>query len=916
MLVTLICNLIMGHKIFLTVSSVIIAAILLTACKSSVNKINSIDNDVLNMHHPYDDSTLTNKLLPVMMPYNRLIDPAGKVVRFGDPKEENHSMDVKLIEGTTFLAIEDRYGIAIIDTVTKTLASRWTYNTDSKYRGLMSTYSGLKVAQINGETNIFWSAALSDGKNSRSLVFRAALKGKKISIINSIVFMPKSPAPLALPNEIAITQENGKDYLYVLLNGNNQLVKTDLATNATIYTAPTGVAPYGLVIVKDKAFVTNWAGPMPTGTDIKETAGIPYGKSYIDPKTGATSMGTVSVINSLTGATVKHIIVGLHPNAIIASSDGQHVYVANGNSDEVSVISTNTLQPTESIPVKLMPGKKSFIGDTPNALAINAAGTILYVANGMDNAVAVVKLGRKAATKGAGASRVQGFIPTEAYPGGLAIGGNNLFVTNLEGEGARVSSKELSGSDQSGESPVASFNSHHQQATVSIIGIPDGSTLQAYTKKVKELNLTFRQEIARLLPRRNVAPKPMPERIGEPSVFNHVLYIIKENRTYDQVLGDMPEGNGNASLCIYGDSITPNQHNLARKYLLLDNYYASGKCSAEGHQWTDAGMVTDYVEKNVRAWFRSYPHVQEDALVYGSNGFIWNNAADHGKTVRIYGEACQPHMDNTQTWTSIYNDYKAGKPLKFINTSTISRVRPMLSQNFPGSDEHRIPEQVRASSFIKELKDYENQPGDALPQLMVMALSADHTAGTRPGLPTPNAMVADNDLAVGRIVEAVTKSRFWKNTVIFITEDDSQAGWDHVSAYRTTAFVISPYSVLQQKVSTNYNQVSMLRSIEQILGIPPMNIMDATALPMFNCFNQRKITTPYKSVPNKVALDQINPSIVKLKGADLHYAKLSLRPEYDHIDGGNDDIMNRILWFAAKGKKAYPANLAGKDTDD
>jgi YVTN family beta-propeller protein len=902
----------MSFKTLLAASFVVITAMGSSACHSSFDKKSKADNVILNMHHPYDDSTLTNKLLPVMMPYNRLIDPAGKVVSFGEPEQENHSMDVKLIDNTRLLAVEDRYGIALIDTATKKVSSRWTYNSDSRYHDLMSTYSGLKVAKINGSINIFWSAAIAKGKSSRSLVFRAAWDGKKISIINAIEFKAESPAPLALPNEIALTNENGIDYLYVVLNGNNQLVKTDLADNKTIYTVPTGVAPYGLVIVKDKAYVTNWAGPQPIDTVNNETAGVPYGKAYIDPKTGATSLGTVSIINLANGATIKQVPVGLHPNAIISSNDGQFVYVANGNSDDVSVISTSTLQKIESIPVKLMPGKKGFVGDTPNALVINTEGTTLYVANGMDNAVAVVKLGLKAAIKGFGASEVKGFVPTEAYPGGLAIGGNNLFVTNLEGEGARVSSKEIG----DGGAAVESFNSHHQKATLSIISIPNGSTLQAYTKKVKELNLTFRQEIARLLPRKNVPARPMPERIGEPSVFNHVLYIIKENRTYDQVLGDMPEGNGSKSLCIYGDSITPNQHNLARKYLLLDNYYASGKCSAEGHQWTDAAMVTDYVEKSVRAWFRSYPHVQEDALVYGSSGFIWNNAADHGKTVRIYGEACQPRIANTDTWTSIYNNYKAGKPLSFINTSTISRVRPMLSQSFPGSDEHRINEQIRASAFIKELKDYENQPGDALPQLMVMALSADHTVGVRPGLPTPGAMVADNDLAVGRIVEAVSKSRFWKNTVIFITEDDSQAGWDHVSAYRTTGFVISPYSVFEHKISTNYNQVSMVRSIEQILGIPPMNIMDATALPMFNCFNQRQITTPYQSLANRIAIDQINPGVTKLKGADLHYARLSLRPEYDHIDGGNDDTMNRILWFAAKGKKAYPAKLAGKDADD
>jgi YVTN family beta-propeller protein len=894
---------------------IVLHIIALTACNTAKNNSVNADNEQLNMHSAYDDSTLNNRILPVLMPYNRVISPAGKVITFGDPADENHSMDVKLVPGTTSIAVEDRFGIAIIDTVKQKVTARWAYNSDAKYSGLMSTYSGLKVLKSNQKTYIFWSAAVAKGRQSHSYVFQAALNGEKLNIVNAFEFKPESQAPLALPNEVAINNEHGTDYLYIVLNGNNQLVKINLSDSKTVWTKQTGVAPYGIAIVKDKIFVTNWAGTQPKDTLNRETAGVPYGSTYIDPKTGATSSGTVSVYG-LDGWVIKEIPVGLHPNAIINSTDEQFVYVANGNSDMVSVISTNSLQNVDAISVKLMPGKKSFIGDTPNALAINNTGTTLYVANGLDNAVAVVKLGSKAAVKGFGKSEVQGFIPTEAYPGGLALDGNTLFVTNLEGEGSRVSSKELKKGDDSVNGDADTYNTHHQKATVSIIQIPDSKGLQEYTDRVKKLNLTFRQEIAQLLPRKNIAPKPMPERIGEPSVFDHVLYIIKENRTYDQVLGDMPEGNGMKSLCIYGDSITPNQHSLARNFLLLDNYYASGKCSAEGHQWTDAAMVTDYVEKSVRAWFRSYPHVQEDALVYDSNGFIWNNAADHGKTVRIYGEACVPHFDNKLTWTDIYNNYKAGKPFNFTNTSTISRVRPMLSQNFPGSDEHRINEQLRATAFINELNDYESKPGDQLPQLMVMALSADHTVGTRPGFPSPNAMVADNDLALGRIVEAVSKSRFWKNTVIFVTEDDSQAGWDHVSAYRTTGFVISPYSVLKRNVSTNYNQTCIVRSIEQILGIPPMNIMDATALPMFNCFTNKPSAQTYSVLNNRVPINDVNPKLSSLKGAARHYAKLSLRPEYDHIDGGNDDIMNRILWFAAKGKKAYPAKLAGKDADD
>ncbi|NHA03504.1 phosphoesterase [Mucilaginibacter sp. HC2] len=891
----------------------------LMACHRLNSNKQSAGNEQVNMHSAYDDSTLNRSILPVLMPYNRIIDPAGQVVTFGDAGDENHSMDVRLIPGSKLIAVEDRYGITLIDTVVKKVITRWTYKQNTQYRGLTSTYSGLKVLKTNDQTQIFWSAAAGKGKDSKSYVFQAIWDGEKISIKNTFSFKAEGESPLALPNDLAINNENGTNYLYVVLNGNNQLVKINLTTNKTVWTKATGVAPYGIVIAKNKVFVTNWAGPEAVDTVNRETAGVPYGKTYIDPKTGATAQGTVMVMDLNKGNVIKEIPVGLHPNAIISSTDEAFVYVANGNSDMVSVISTNSLQNVDAIDVKLNPGKKSYIGDTPNALAINTDGTVLYVANGLDNAVAVVKLGSKASNNASDKSEVKGFIPTEAYPGGLAVDGNTLFVTNLEGEGSRISSKEIGKADLGGEvaenSPAA-YNSHHQKATVSIINIPNASQLQQYSQKVQDLNLSFRQQIANLLPRKNVPARPIPERIGEPSVFNHVLYIIKENRTYDQVLGDMPEGNGAKSLCIYGDSVTPNQHNLARNFLLLDNYYVSGKCSAEGHQWTDAAMVTDYVEKSVRSWFRSYPHVQEDALVYDGNGFIWNNAADHGKTVRIYGEACAVHFDDKLSWTNIYDNYKAGKPFVFNNTSTISRVRPMLSQNYPGSDEHKINEQLRATAFIKELNEYEKKPGDQLPQLMVMALSADHTVGTRPGYPTPNAMVADNDLALGRIVEAISKSRFWKNTVIFVTEDDSQAGWDHVSAYRTTGFVISPYSRLQSKVSKNYNQTCIVRSIEQILGLPPMNIIDATALPMFDCFTNKPTNYTYQSVPNLIPLNNINPKLATLKGAALHFAQLSSKPEYDHIDGGNDDVMNRILWYAAKGKKAYPVKLAGNDTDD
>jgi len=886
-------------------SLALITLTIVTGCHNFLGRNPSVENSA-NGHSSYDDSTLRQTQAPILLSDNRIIQPVGAVVRYGNTSEENHTLDLKVIPGSNLLAVEDRYGIAVIDPQAKKVLARWAYASDAKYRPLMSTYSGIQVLKENGKTSIFWSAA--NGDSHQSYVLKAVWDDKKLALADAIEFKPEGDSPLALPNELAIDEEDGINYLFVVLNGNNRLVKMNLETHDIQWSQLTGVAPYGIVLVNGKAYVSNWGGTQPADSDKAETAGVPYGRSFIDPKTGAINNGTVSVFDAKSGAPVTEIKTGLHPNDLVATHDGHFIYVANGNSDDVSVIDATQNKVAATIPVTLFTDQQRLIGDSPNALLLSADERTLYVANGLDNAVAVVQLD--------GASgAVKGFIPTEAYPGGLALNGNTLLVTNLEGEGAHVNSMSVTSGKDVPQVSGGAYNSHHQLATLSIIPLPNASELSNYTTQVKRLNLLFRTKIARLMPRKNMAPQPVPERIGEPSVFKHVLYIIKENRTYDQILGDMPEGDGRADLCTFGGKVTPNEHQIARDFLLLDNYYASGKCSAEGHQWTDAAMVTDYIEKNVRAWFRSYPHVQNDALVYDQNGFIWNNAADHGKTVRIYGEACTPHYAPGANWTTIYNAYQAGKPFKFTNSSTISRVRPMLSPNFACGGDLTIPDQIRASEFIDELNDYEKQPGDQLPQLMVMALPDDHTTGMRPGTPTPRAEVADNDLAVGRIIEALSKSRFWKNTVVFVTEDDSQAGWDHVSAYRTTGFVVSAYSRLKQTVHVNYNQTCMVRTIEQILGIPPMNAIDATALPMFKCFNNTADLSAYHAQPNQIPINELNAKLSELKGRDLYYARQSLRPEFDHIDGGKDDLMNRIIWHYAKRSVPYPAKYAGKDTD-
>jgi hypothetical protein len=444
---------------------------------------------------------------------------------------------------------------------------------------------------------------------------------------------------------------------------------------------------------------------------------------------------------------------------------------------------------------------------------------------------------------------------------------------------------------------------------MSIIPAPGAKQLKDFTKKVREQSLLFRLAMTNRGPRRRVAPVPVPERIGEPSVFKHVVYIIKENKTYDQVYGDMAQGRGAPGLCIYGDSVTPNQHRLSTMFSLLDNYYAAGKCSAEGHQWADAAMVSDYIEKSVRAWFRSYPHRQDDALVYNRNGFIWNNALDHGKKVRVYGEACTTQYDPTLKWGDIYRRYLNKEDQGFYNKTTIGRLRPIIARAYPDCDNLVFTDQLRAETFISDWRRAEAMTGDSLPDLMVLSLPDDHTAGTSPNFPAPQAMVADNDLALGRIVDVITHSKFWDSTVVFVTEDDSQSGWDHISPYRTTGLVISPYSVIGRAVHTNYNQTGMVRTIEQILGIPPMNVIDATALPMFDCFTAQRSEISFSHVPNLIPLDRMNRPLAELRGKAASFARASANQAFKDVDGGDDELMNRILWFDAKGDVPYPVAM-------
>ena len=490
----------------------------------------------------YEDKTLSPNDNPNLLPYNRYISPAGTQIYFGNPEQENHALDVALSPDEKWIAVEGRYEVVVISTETGKMVDNLSMKGMIKDQNIMNTFSGISWLQEGNQYKLFWGAV---GNKQYSYVLTASWDGKKITGADLYSFELVKPAETALPNEVLIQKEDGKNYLYVVLNGNNTVVKLDIATKEKIWTSQVGIAPFGITKANGKIYVTNWAGAVPDSSD-PDVAGVPWGSAKVDPVNGSTREGTVSVLDPKTGIVLKEFTVGLHPNDIVASANEKHVFVANANSDFVNSISTQTDEITETISVRLKAEDNPFWGDSPNGLGLSKDGQILYVANGMDNALAVIELGKKSGGNTTEInSEIEGFIPTGAYPGAVAVTSNNqIFVANIEAEGANIPSESKGPTKRS-------YNSHKQMASVSIIQVPNDKQLKAYTKKVEEYNQLFRLALLEKMPRKNAKPVCVPERIGEPSVFKHVLYIIKENRTYDQILGDMKKGDGDSTLTIF-----------------------------------------------------------------------------------------------------------------------------------------------------------------------------------------------------------------------------------------------------------------------------------------------------------------------------------------------------------------------------
>jgi hypothetical protein len=396
---------------------------------------------------------------------------------------------------------------------------------------------------------------------------------------------------------------------------------------------------------------------------------------------------------------------------------------------------------------------------------------------------------------------------------------------------------------------------------------------------------------------------PIPERAGEPSTIDHIVYIVKENRTYDQVLGDLDRGNGDSTFAIYGADVTPNQHKLARDYVTLDNFYAAGGNSADGHQWLTQANETDYC-----LWpgyeGRSYPYDGSDPIAPSAGGFIWESAQRMKKTVRIFGEYAGETSTPREARAEMLKQWKSGADFtsKWNIVAPIAPVNKILAKNFPAYSTN-IPDVVRAQIFISELKKW-----DSMPSLTLIQLPSNHTQGTSSGVSTAKAMVADNDYAVGQIVEALSHSKFWKTMQIFIIEDDAQNGVDHVDGHRTVALAVGPYIRRGQVDSTFYSNPGMLKTIELILGLPTMSLFDLIAADMRGSFTDKPDFTPFTAEPPKHDLFELNPPLKSLHGAARRDAEASMKMEFDLPDRAPAGKLNRILWADAKGHSVkYPS---------
>ncbi len=622
----------------------------------------------------------------------------------------------------------------------------------------------------------------------------------------------------------------------------------DTASRKLLHKIPTEVTPYQLLISPngDTLYVSNW------------------------------SSDSVSVIDTTTNRVTAVVAVDDNPNDMALSADGR-LFVACANSNTVVVVNTRTLTIAERIRTSMYPNAPE--GSTPNALALTRDGKTLFVANADNNNVAVVNVAS------AKESEVLGFVPSGWYPSALSLSNDDALLFIGNGKGLNSYSNERGPhsplkDDGPGKGSVKSL----QKGAIQIVEVAAiRKNLTALTRQAYA-NCPYRDEMLTTPRAPANPPAVIPSRVGQASPIKHVIYIIKENRTYDQVLGDLPQGNGDPRITIFGRQVTPNHHKLAEDFVLLDNLYCDGEVSVDGHAWSNAAYATDFNEKWWPANYGGHSSSQPAMAFQPASGYLWDQALRKGLTYRSYGEF-------TIRPSTAEGTVEAAPGFG----SLVGNVAPKFK--LPG---FRDTDNARA--FIAEFDEYEKNYDNAdasqrLPNYIVMSLGEDHTTGTRPGTPTPRAAVASNDFALGMIVERVSNSKYWKETAIFVIQDDAQDGSDHVDARRTVGLVVSPYTKRKAVDSTHYTTSSMLRTMELILGLSPMSQFDAAAMPMYNSFRDQPDFTPYAKLAPTWDLNEMNTPASPGAAA-------SLQMDFSDYDRTPMRALNEIIWQSIHGVEA------------
>jgi YVTN family beta-propeller protein len=710
------------------------------------------------------------------------------------------------------------------------------------------------------------------------------------------VSLPGVSGRSAVPADLAWAPDG---HLLVTLDANNTLGVVDTMTNTLVNQIPVGNVPYKIAVIDGKAYVSNLGGrPAQAGDKTDNSYGTPIVTN--GNNSAVASTGTVSEVDLTSGTQVKTFAVGREPSALLAV--GKNLVVTNTDDDTITSIDTAKQQVGRTFLANPAPGAP--FGAQPNGLTMLDQNH-LAVSLGRFNAVAVYQYANAYSEPS-----FEGLIPTGSFPTGIAQDSalDRLVVGSEQGVG---SVGALATNNQGiGTNPATGHLGYNFVGTVQTIAAPSADQIEQYTKQVFTNNQWNGLQERNQHGSGRAAPVAVPVRIGDPSTIKHVFLIVKENRTYDQVLGDDPRGNGDASLAQFGGAVTPNTHALANTFPLIDNLYSDGTNSAEGHHWLDEAFVNNYLQQMYGNYTRSYQ--TGDPLSNIKTGWIWDNAVAHRQSVVNWGEQIDRYTNASgqgtpSDWSGWMHDADvlAGTtpgPLKYpLGTYTAKTDIPSLQQitkpDFPNFDLN-IPDQYRAAMFANDFADYVKN--DNLPALNMLWVMSDHTNGTSPGRISPRAYVADNDLALGKIVDTISHSEYWKDSAIFVIEDDSQNGVDHVDGHRNPTLIISPYAKRGAVVHDYYSQLNLMRTIEQVLGLPPMNSQDLAAEPMYDAFTNKPDFTPYTYLPNQISITETNPQpSASMSAVQQAWAEWSAQQNWATEDMLNMAQGNRDVWYAS-----------------